>query len=184
MLNGVVLAGRIIVHGAIGIAVSCAVSAGKIFRRIGDIRVGIEQAGGAAAIAHSARSAKPNLHQTIIAGVDDARIATALTPDNTGIRLSGTLLAAACLAISASRFPLASSDAACRCCAETGDAQAASAIRIVVSESLQVMSPPLLAEFYATHVGDIGHLARNSGEFVLGTRHHELTHAVIGSTAA
>jgi hypothetical protein len=83
-LNVVVLAGRIIVHGAIGIAASCAISAGKILRRIGDIRVGIEQAGGAAAIAHSARSAKPNLHQALVAGVDDARIATALTPDNTG----------------------------------------------------------------------------------------------------
>jgi hypothetical protein len=36
----------------------------------------------------------------------------------------------------------------------------------VVSESPRVMSPPLLAEFYATRVADVGLLARNSGEFV------------------
>jgi hypothetical protein len=153
------------VHGAIGVAASCTISAGKLFHRIGHIGVGIEQAGRAAALTHSARSAKPNLHQAIIAGVDDTRIAAALTPNNTAHHALWNVVGGRMPGDKRIEIAVGVERLAWRCCAETGDAKAASATRIVASESLRIMSPPLLAGFYATLVGDLGLLARNSGEF-------------------
>jgi len=81
-LGGIVIPGGIIMHRTIAIAVRHTIGAGEIFHRVGHVGVGIEQAGGVAAIAQSACGGGLDLHQAVIAFRDDTRIASALALDH------------------------------------------------------------------------------------------------------
>src|ERR1700737_2900737 len=69
--GGVVIAARIIMHGARRITVCSAVSAGEIFDPIGEVGVRIAQAGGIAGVAEAARGRKLDLHQPDAAAASD-----------------------------------------------------------------------------------------------------------------
>ncbi len=80
--GGVVIAGGVIVHRPAGIAAGDMIGAGEIFHGISHVGVGIEQAGGAAAVTHRTRGREFDLHQAVIAARHDARIAAAFALDN------------------------------------------------------------------------------------------------------
>ena len=69
-------------HRAVGVAVGGMIGAGEIFHRVCHVGVGIEQAGGGAAIAHGTGGAELDLHQAVIALADGARISAALALDH------------------------------------------------------------------------------------------------------
>src|SRR5512141_2016080 len=69
-------------HRTVGIAVGCMIGAGESVYRIGHVGVGIEQAGGAAAITHGAGGAESDLHHAVIALADGARSTAALALDD------------------------------------------------------------------------------------------------------
>src|SRR3984893_2867493 len=70
-LGGVVIAARIIMHGARMIAVCSAVGAGEIFDPIGEVGVRIAAAGSVAGVAEAARGRKLDLHQPDAAAASD-----------------------------------------------------------------------------------------------------------------
>src|SRR6266478_1888759 len=70
-LGGVVIAARIIMHGARMIAVCSAVGAGEIFDPINEVGVGVAQAGGIARVAEAAGGRKLDLHQSDAAAASD-----------------------------------------------------------------------------------------------------------------
>src|ERR1700735_883119 len=61
---------------------ACGLRPGKIGHRVGHVGGRIEQAAGITAIAERARGAEPDLHQTVVAAIDRARIEIAFAPDN------------------------------------------------------------------------------------------------------
>ncbi len=86
-LGRVIIAGGIVVHGAVGIAAGGVIGAGKIFHRISHVGIGVEQTGSVALIAHGPRGAELDLHQTVIAGAHDARVTAALAADHAAHQL-------------------------------------------------------------------------------------------------
>ena len=81
-LRPVVVAALVVADRLFVVAAGRAVGAGEIADRIGHVGVGIEQAAGVAAVAHGAGGAEPDLHQAVIAGADDTRVALALDMDD------------------------------------------------------------------------------------------------------
>src|SRR3984893_355058 len=70
-LGGVVIAARIIMHGARMITVCSAVGAGEIFDPLGEVGVRIAAAGSVAGVAEAARGRKLDLHQPDAAAASD-----------------------------------------------------------------------------------------------------------------
>src|SRR5947209_13700138 len=71
VLGGVVIAARIIMHGAGMIAMCSAVGAGEVFDPIGEVGVGVAQPCGVAGVAEAAGGREFDLHQPNAAAVAD-----------------------------------------------------------------------------------------------------------------
>ncbi len=76
------VAALVILHGAVGIASAAREAPGQILHRISQIGIGIEQALGVARITQTTRGAETDLHQAVIAAMDNRGIAPALDPDD------------------------------------------------------------------------------------------------------
>src|SRR5258708_1127229 len=83
VLGGFVIAARIIMHGAVVVAIGGAIGAGQILPAIGEIGVGVAQALGVAAVAEGAGGRELDLHQPDAAAApDQVGLVAALAQDH------------------------------------------------------------------------------------------------------
>src|SRR6185312_4892478 len=78
----IVVAAGIVPDRAVGVAFADEIGAAQIFHAVAQVRVGIEQAGGGAAVAHRPGGVVADLHEAVIRTIAGARVVAALAHDD------------------------------------------------------------------------------------------------------